>query len=57
MSEKLTETKNKKLANASVGKLRSIAKQRGLKGYSKQNKNELIQLIDGSLSKYRAIAE
>ena len=57
MNQKLMETKNKKLINASVGKLKSIARQRGLQGYSNLSKTELVQLIDGSLSKYRAIAK
>ena len=41
----------------SLSKLQSIARRRGLKGYSKLERNELIQLINGSLSTYRAIAE
>jgi hypothetical protein len=46
-----------KLKKMKVRELQSIAKQRGLKEYSKLGKEELLQLIDGSLSKYRAIAE
>ena len=57
MDKKWNETKNKKLINASLRKLQSIAKQRGLKEYKKLDKIELLQLLDGSLGKYRAIAE
>ena len=46
-----------KMKKLSLSKLQSIARRRGLKGYSKLERNELVQLINGSLSTYRAIAE